>query len=173
MAAGVGQFVLANTAPEQGLAFAYHTTRPPATTTARVVFHGTSLDRLYLILRHGLQPGAGKWSRHGALYGLGIYLADEPATALDFATLSRTVWPHSSLDTCKIVLGVELAGGKPAIAPGIPRRHRSQHRRGPLRVSVSERGGRAHCAACGASHAKCFRGVIEEWVGLRDVVCFI
>jgi hypothetical protein len=115
--AGVHQFVLANTAPEFEKAFAVHINRSSPTT--RVVFHGTSLDRLYLILCQGLKPGTGKWQRYGAAYGHGIYLADEPATALGFARASQTTWARSNLDTCKIVLGVELAGSKPPIKPGI------------------------------------------------------
>jgi hypothetical protein len=114
---GVYQFVLANAAPELEKAFAVHVT--PSNPTTRVVFHGTSLDRLYLILCRGLQSGTGKWQRHGAAYGPGIYLADEPATALSFAKASQTTWPRSSLDTCKVVLGVELAGSKPPLATGI------------------------------------------------------
>ena len=115
--AHVHQFVLANAAPELEKAFEAHITRSNPTT--RVVFHGTSVGRLYLILRNGLQPGNGKWVSNGAAYGPGIYLADEPATALNFAKASPSTWARSSLDTCKIVLGVELAGGKPPITPGI------------------------------------------------------
>jgi hypothetical protein len=115
--AHVHQFVLANATPEIERAFAVHVTR--ANPTTRVVFHGTSVERLYLILRNGLQPGVGRWQRHGAAHGPGIYLADEPATALSFARASRSTWTSSGLDTCKIVLGVELAGSKPPVTPGI------------------------------------------------------
>jgi hypothetical protein len=114
--AHVHQFVLANATPELEKAFKAHTRSNP---TTRVVFHGTSVDRLYLILRNGLQPGTGKWTSNGAAYGPGIYLADEPATALNFARASPSTWARSSLDTCRIVLGVELAGSKPPITPGI------------------------------------------------------
>lgn len=115
--AHVHQFVLANASPEIEKAFAVHITRFNPTT--RVVFHGTSVDRLYLILRNGLKPGTGRWMRHGAVHGPGVYLADEPATALSFASASRSTWARSNLDTCKIVLGVELAGSKAPVAPGI------------------------------------------------------
>jgi hypothetical protein len=113
---GVHQFVLANANPKIEKAFAVHLS-PSATT--RVVFHGTSIDRLYRILLYGLQSDMKRWQRHGAAYGQGIYLADEPKTALDYAKQSHSTWPASRLPACKVVLGCELFGTNAPIAQGI------------------------------------------------------
>ncbi|KAF2647450.1 hypothetical protein K491DRAFT_569114, partial [Lophiostoma macrostomum CBS 122681] len=53
MPAGTHQFVLANAAPELEHAFAKQLPRYNPTT--RVLFHGTSLDRLPSILAQGLK----------------------------------------------------------------------------------------------------------------------
>ena len=113
---GIHQFVLANANPKIEKAFTAHLS-PSATT--RVVFHGTSIDRLYRILLYGLQSGMKKWQRHGASYGQGIYLADEPSRALGYASVSRSTWPASKLPTCNVVLGCELVGTNAPVTQGI------------------------------------------------------
>ncbi|KAH0537936.1 hypothetical protein FGG08_005386, partial [Glutinoglossum americanum] len=78
---GVHQFVLANTAPELERRFAVQLQGQQS----RVVFHGTSLGRLYIILRNGLRIRRGSLQVHGAVYGGGIYTTEDPAAAMGFA----------------------------------------------------------------------------------------
>jgi hypothetical protein len=105
---GAYQFLLTNAAPHLEKAFAAKVGR--GTTT--VVFHGTSLDRLFSILCLGLQNFSGtQLGRHGASYGNGIYVAEEPATS--FAYMQRNVGLpgggttvyHSSCDRYNVVPG--------------------------------------------------------------------
>jgi Poly(ADP-ribose) polymerase catalytic domain len=105
---GVHQFLYANSAPELEKTFAARLGQQPS----KVVFHGTSLDRLYGILRQGLRvQSGGSLQRHGALLGRGIYASDEPSTALDYASgTSSSGWSGSSFRNFRVLLGCELAG---------------------------------------------------------------
>ncbi|KAH6719424.1 hypothetical protein BKA61DRAFT_597551 [Leptodontidium sp. MPI-SDFR-AT-0119] len=79
----VYQYVLASASPEKEAAFKSH----PGSSSSEVVFHGTSFDRLYSILRDGLRiMSTGPLRKHGASYGTGIYVADDPRTAWSYAT---------------------------------------------------------------------------------------
>ena len=108
---GNNQFLVANTAPDLEIAFSCHMLR--SASTSQIFFHGTSLDRLYPILCQGLQVQSGTNQRHGALYGPGIYMADEPRVAWGYATVTRGGWKSSNLKDMKVLLGCELAGSKP------------------------------------------------------------
>jgi Poly(ADP-ribose) polymerase catalytic domain len=115
---GVHQFVLANAAPEREIAFSAHTNAGNPQ-PGHVVFHGTTLARLYLILREGLRICSGtKWQINGASSGRGIYCADEPGTAFGYGynyfnnnTGSGSGWRASSpFLNVRVVLGCELMG---------------------------------------------------------------
>ena len=114
---GAHQFLLANAAPELEMAFAAHI--ETSQSTFRILFHGTSLDRLHAILCQGLQVLSNTpLMRHAAAYGDGIYMADEPATAWTYTNAgpcgsAGSGWKHSSFSTHRVVLGCELAGEKP------------------------------------------------------------
>ena len=114
---GINQFLLVNATPELETAFANAVV--DKTAEPIILFHGTSLDRLYSILRNGLRVQSGtSLQRHGAASGPGVYLADEPVTAWGYATASAGSWPASDCKNCSVVLGCELAGAKPH--PGSP-----------------------------------------------------
>ena len=114
---GAHQFLLANASPELEIAFATHVETPQS--TFRILFHGTSLDRLHAILCQGLQVLSNTpLMRHAAAYGDGIYMADEPATAWSYTSAAPcgsagSGWKHSSFSKHRVVLGCELAGEKP------------------------------------------------------------
>jgi hypothetical protein len=104
---GSHQFVLANASPELENAFASRVGRG----TTRVMFHGTTLDRLHSILSQGLKDLSGTTlQRHGHSYGKGIYVSSDPATAWGYATNGITSWSGSKFNNHKVLLGCELAG---------------------------------------------------------------
>lgn len=114
----VKQFVLVSSAPEFEVAFAAHLRRGQRT---RVVFHGTSLNRLYSILSQGLQVITNKkFQRNGAVYGAGIYITENPHTALSYADVQSGA-PGTAFQNVRVVLGCELVGdlSSPAGAAGI------------------------------------------------------
>jgi hypothetical protein len=103
---GVHQFVLANAAPTLECAFAARIGQQPT----RVLFHGTSFDRLYAIMYQGLLVCSGSpLQAHGASFGRGIYMGEEPATALGYST-ATTGWRSSAFRNVRVLLGCELAG---------------------------------------------------------------
>jgi hypothetical protein len=120
---GVHQFVVASASPEKEKAFAAHAT-PSSSST--VVFHGTSLDRLYVILRHGLHVMSNSHlQQNGAVYGPGIYVAAEPQTAMYYARqtsrASAAGWASSGLKGTRVLLGCEYVTSTTPVpvAPGI------------------------------------------------------
>jgi len=111
---GVHQFVLASASPEKEQAFAMH---DPA--SSRVVFHGTSLDRLYVILRNGLRAlSSTNLQKHGAANGPGVYVANEPKTSWSYA-MADPGWSSSNLKNSKVLLGCEIRGAVGEVYPGI------------------------------------------------------
>ena len=114
---GAHQFLLANASPELEMAFAANIETPQS--PFRILFHGTSLDRLHAILCQGLQVLSNTpLMRHAAAKGKGIYTADEPATAWSYADpvpsgSAGSGWKYSSFSTHRVLLGCELAGEKP------------------------------------------------------------
>lgn len=112
---GRNQFLLANAAPDLEIAFSRHLSTPSP--ISQVVFHGTSLDRLHAILCQGLRVLSGSpLMRNAAVFGPGIYVADEPRVAWDYATTTTGGWKSSSLKDKRLLLGCELAGPKPKAA---------------------------------------------------------
>lgn len=113
---GVHQFLLANAAPSLEAGFAAQMGSLPT----RVVFHGTSLDRLHAILCEGLQVCSGTTLQsHGATYGNGIYVAREPSTAMGYAAeyiapAAGDGWRSDVFNNVKVLLGCEASGNIPA-----------------------------------------------------------
>ena len=108
---GPNQFLLANTDPETEVSFAGHLKNYGCSI---ILFHGTTFDRLFPILCEGLQVLRNtKLMKNAAFYGRGIYLADEPSVAWNYARPSTPVWPASSYKTVRVLLGCHLAGPKP------------------------------------------------------------
>ncbi|KAF2268921.1 hypothetical protein CC78DRAFT_331302 [Lojkania enalia] len=121
LAAGTHQFVLANANPELESNFAARISKelrnnsPPT----RVLFHGTSLDRLPSILAQGLLVKSGtNLQRTGAAHGRGIYLAVDPATSFSYSP-SAVSWRNSGLNNMRMLLGCEVVGNINSPTPGI------------------------------------------------------
>ena len=114
---GAHQFFLANTNPEKEREFA---TRIKSGQTRRVLFHGTSLDRLYSILCQGLKEMSGtSLQRNGAHYGNGIYMAEEPATAWPYTQTVSKSWSNSQFSNFRVLLGCEYVGTATEASKGI------------------------------------------------------
>ena len=112
---GRNQFLLANAAPDLEIVFSRHISTPSP--ISQVVFHGTSLDRLHAILCQGLRVLSGTpLTQNGASLGPGIYVADEPRLAWNYAKTTTGGWKSSSLKDKRLLLGCELAGPKPSAA---------------------------------------------------------
>jgi hypothetical protein len=110
MPPGTHQFVLANASPEKESSFLTHINRDP---TTRLLFHGTSPDRLFAILCQGLQIKSNTpLQTWGAADGAGIYMAEEPKTSWEYTNRIRLTsnWPKSALRNFRVLLGCENAG---------------------------------------------------------------
>jgi hypothetical protein len=106
--AGTHQFVLANANPELETGFASKLCQTNPTT--RVLFHGTSLDRLPSILSQGLKVCSGTpLQRTGAAHGNGIYMAEEPATSFSYSPAAVS-WKMSGLHNTRLMFGCEVVG---------------------------------------------------------------
>lgn len=115
---GDNQFLLVNSTPELEASFSQHMSTSAG--KSEILFHGTSMDRLYAILCQGLRVQSGtNLQRHGAAYGPGIYMADEPLTAWGYTVNSKGGWKSSSFQESRVLLGCELAGEKPKPTSGI------------------------------------------------------
>lgn len=112
---GTLQFILANAAPTKEIAFAgeFRTNAQQS----RVMFHGTSLDRLYLIMHQGLKVMSGTpLQAFGAAYGAGIYLAENPAQSWAYAKTPTTKlnWTNSAITMERVLLGCEMTAPRSA-----------------------------------------------------------
>ena len=110
---GVVQYIVKDGQPENEAKFAKHNHLRPR----HVLFHGTSIDRLYAVLVQGLQIlSCTPLSQHGAVYGKGRYMAREPSLALSYATgnIPNTNTPipglQGNVSKAKVVLACEHAG---------------------------------------------------------------
>lgn len=103
---GVTQFLFANQNPEHHSAFSQFAA------PGRVVFHGTTLDRLHAIVCNGLKILSGTaLQRNGAYSGPGIYVAEEPSMSMGYAHLyNNRLWGGSSFTSIRVLLGCELVG---------------------------------------------------------------
>ncbi|KAF2728195.1 hypothetical protein EJ04DRAFT_109598 [Polyplosphaeria fusca] len=116
LSAGTHQFVLANAAPILETKFLTHIDYLKSGT--RVLFHGTSLDRLPAILAQGLRVGSGtSLQRTGAAHGRGIYLAEEPSTSQGYSP-SAVSWKNSGLNNMRLLFGCEIAGQSRGVGSG-------------------------------------------------------
>ncbi|KAF2459364.1 hypothetical protein BDY21DRAFT_419931 [Lineolata rhizophorae] len=107
----IHQFVLANASPDLESRFEAEVQASGGHDTTRIVFHGTRFDRLYPILQQGLQVCSGtNLEIHGAISGNGIYAANEPSYALQYAHQLDHAWRNSKFKKVRVLLGVELAG---------------------------------------------------------------
>ncbi|KAF2016475.1 hypothetical protein BU24DRAFT_422819 [Aaosphaeria arxii CBS 175.79] len=105
---GTHQFVLANAAPHLEVGFA--STMTAFKSSTRVLFHGTSLDRLPAILAQGLRIKSGTaLQRTGAAHGKGVYLAEEPSTSAVYSP-SALSWRNSGLSNMRLLIGCEVSG---------------------------------------------------------------
>eukprot|EP00670_Eutreptiella_braarudii_P011494 CAMPEP_0174319472 /NCGR_PEP_ID=MMETSP0810-20121108/8890_1 /TAXON_ID=73025 ORGANISM="Eutreptiella gymnastica-like, Strain CCMP1594" /NCGR_SAMPLE_ID=MMETSP0810 /ASSEMBLY_ACC=CAM_ASM_000659 /LENGTH=180 /DNA_ID=CAMNT_0015430031 /DNA_START=167 /DNA_END=709 /DNA_ORIENTATION=+ len=89
------QFILRSTPPEKERAFKQLKQEHRGTFYA---FHGSGLGNWHSILRLGLKNFSGTEKQsHGAVYGPGIYMAVDGATALFYAGYGHvgTGWQHS------------------------------------------------------------------------------
>lgn len=78
------------------------------------VFHGTTLDRLYPILQHGLELQGSFGGMLGGELGHGIYTTSDLAMALGYANASSHAhtelgWEENDLSPTKVLLICELA----------------------------------------------------------------
>ena len=115
------QFILANASPD--LEGPYNAKVLANNKKTTVLFHGTSLDRLYAILRQGLKICSNTaLMRTAAAHGSGIYMADEPATSWSYSTYNAYTggnWTNSSFRNMRVLLGCELAGTSSPATTGI------------------------------------------------------
>ncbi|KAM0794147.1 hypothetical protein BDR22DRAFT_717550 [Usnea florida] len=114
------QYLLANSSAALEKAFADEYRKAQFKST--VLFHGTSLDRLYPILSEGLRICSGTSLQYnGAVHGVGIYMGEEPKTSWDYSrdapSISGLKW--SDLKATRVLLGCEFAGVSVARRPGI------------------------------------------------------
>jgi hypothetical protein len=114
---GTHQFVLPNAGPS--LESQYMSKMPKYNAKTSVLFHGTTFDRLPAILAQGLKVCSGtSLQRTGAVYGKGIYMADEPATSLSYSPTALS-WRCSGLSNMRLLLGCEAIGVGDSVRTGI------------------------------------------------------
>jgi hypothetical protein len=105
---GTHQFLLANHSPEDEGAFSRHITYNART---RVLFHGTSLERLFAITCQGLRVLSNTpLQAHGAASGAGVYCAEEPSTSWYYCAGQGDNWANSQFNNFRVLLGLENAG---------------------------------------------------------------
>ncbi|KAF2397166.1 hypothetical protein EJ06DRAFT_164133 [Trichodelitschia bisporula] len=118
---GTHQYLIANGTPEMEKRFAEKVGKAPT----RVLFHGTSLDRVFAILTLGLREMSGTpLQANGAYHGKGIYLAEEPSTAWGYAktaigTTEKRWGAMNFPASCRVLLGCEVGGEQKAVSSGV------------------------------------------------------
>lgn len=111
---GIHQFLVVDNPPEIEAAFANHNHIQPR----MVLFHGTSMDRLYSIFAQGLRVLSNTpLMKHGAVSGPGIYFSTETSMPASYAaSTSRVVRQpaffrsRKDFDGPQVLLGCEHAG---------------------------------------------------------------
>ncbi|KAF7186628.1 Protein mono-ADP-ribosyltransferase PARP8 [Pseudocercospora fuligena] len=111
---GVHQFVLVDNAPDVAASFDRHAHLMPR----QVLFHGTTLDRLYAIFTQGLKVlSHTPLQQHGAASGAGIYLAEDPSTSMAYARpmalAGNFATKFNDYTSRGVLLAVECAGVSP------------------------------------------------------------
>ena len=110
----IHQFLVVDNPPDIQAAFAEH----DHFTQRHVLFHGTSMDRLYAILTQGLKIcSSTPLQKHGAASGAGIYTARDPKTCVGYATRTQTnrnfngfFNSRTDFRDTSVLLGLEHAG---------------------------------------------------------------
>jgi poly(ADP-ribose) polymerase-like protein len=103
----IRQFVVSSPVNIEGKKSIHFCTQPQT----QVVFHGTTMARVWPILMQGLRVGSGtSLQRIGAAHGNGIYCAIEPSIALGYTTPEAPNWGYSQFAGMKVLLGCELYG---------------------------------------------------------------
>lgn len=119
---GIHQFLVVDNPPEIEAAFAKHNHLQPR----MVLFHGTSMDRLYAILAQGLRVLSNtSLMKHGAVSGAGIYFSSDTALPASYAAATTAKAAGSggffksrgNFDGPQVLLGCEHAG--PATKGGV------------------------------------------------------
>jgi hypothetical protein len=120
--ANVHQFLQINACPEIEARFQTHHSIQPR----RILYHGTSMNRLYAILTQGLQVLSNTpLMNNAAVHGPGIYMAREPSTAWMYAAKAATVAMSSFFTSrpdflnARVVLVCEHAGNNDGVGHGI------------------------------------------------------
>ena len=110
---GVHQFVLANASRE--LEAAYESHWKNITYSPWIVFHGTTISRLYSILSSGLLVfSSTEFQRNGHSSGSGIYSSSNTSTAVGYAGAysgagAISGWQNSKFHNVRVLLGCEMA----------------------------------------------------------------
>lgn len=111
------QFLMLNSNHEREQLFK---AQPGSQSGSGVVFHGTTISRLFLILTEGLKVMSNtSFMLHGAANGPGIYCGDDQRTSLPYAGKTGQSWKNSALRNMSIMLGCELAAYTTPTSNGI------------------------------------------------------
>ncbi|KAI9769803.1 MAG: hypothetical protein M1840_003797 [Geoglossum simile] len=79
-----------------------------------VVFHGTHVSRLFLVLTEGLKVMSNTaFMINGAAFGAGIYCGNDQSGSLGYMGVLGQSWSNSELGNMRIMLGCELAAYTP------------------------------------------------------------
>jgi len=110
----VDQFILADSPRELEMAYRKHW--DTSTYDPLIVYHGTTLSRLYSILREGLQVCSKTGLQiNGAHFGSGIYSSNQIHVAESYADFFKNQqkcgWGNSIFHSKRVLLGCELAHG--------------------------------------------------------------
>jgi hypothetical protein len=101
------QFLMLNSNHEREQLF---NAQPGSRGGSGVVFHGTQVSRLFLILTEGLKlMSHTAFMLNAAAMGAGIYCGDDQGTSLPYAGTTGQSWRNSALSNMRIMLGCELA----------------------------------------------------------------
>lgn len=101
------QFLMLNSNHEKEQLFK---AQPGSQGGSGVVFHGTTISRLFLILTEGLKVMSNTpFMQNGAAFGAGIYCGNDQRASLPFAGNTGQSWNNSALRNMSIMLGCELA----------------------------------------------------------------
>jgi hypothetical protein len=101
------QFLVLNSDHEREQLF---NAQPGSPGGSGVVFHGTQISRLFLILTEGLKlMSHTAFMVNGSAMGAGIYCGDDQGTSFPYSGNTGQSWKNSALSNMRIMLGCELA----------------------------------------------------------------
>ncbi|KAF8862362.1 hypothetical protein BDZ45DRAFT_200175 [Acephala macrosclerotiorum] len=106
------QFLMLNSNHEREALF---NAQAPTTGNGRVIFHGTQVSRLFLILTEGLKVMSNTpFMLTGAARGAGIYCGDDQGASFHYSGVTGPSWKNSTLGNMRVMLGCELASSGPS-----------------------------------------------------------